>query len=300
MSERAPLTVDFRNTQEMLQLLPQPAQRSSKPLGWPGIHVQDHYQPAWETPEYHYASHMILVHGATHPMRVERWFDGRHQEEQMGGENNVVIVPAMTAHRANWAAAGPFALLFLEPDYLMHAAREMTRTDPVELRPHHAMPDPFVEHIGKALIAELNVNLGGSRLLVDSLTTALSIHLLRNYANLRQPLRAVVGGLSPLQLQQVVDFIQVHLAEDLTIGAIAELLEMSPYYFSRLFKQSMGLSPYQYVIQQRVERAALLLRTTALSIAAIATQVGFPNQNQLTIQFRKLMNTTPSHYRKHL
>ena len=48
-----------------------------------------------------------------------------------------------------------------------------------------------------------------------------------------------------------------------------------PYYFSRLFKQSMGVSPYQYIVQQRIERAKYLLRTTSLSVAAIALQVGF-------------------------
>lgn len=75
---------------------------------------------------------------------------------------------------------------------------------------------------------------------------------------------------------------------------------MSQYYFSRLFKQSTGVSPYQYVMQLRIERAKYLLQTTSLPIAAIAQQVGFTNQNQLTIQFRKFAQTTPSNYRKQL
>ncbi len=75
---------------------------------------------------------------------------------------------------------------------------------------------------------------------------------------------------------------------------------MSQYYFSRLFKQAMGVSPYQYVMQQRIERAKYLLRTTSLSVAEIAPQVGFSTQNQLTIQFRKFTGTTPSGYRKQL
>ncbi|MEY2832801.1 MAG: hypothetical protein RLZZ574_2059, partial [Cyanobacteriota bacterium] len=65
-------------------------------------------------------------------------------------------------------------------------------------------------------------------------------------------------------------------------------------------KRSVGLSPYQYVMQQRIERAAYLLRTTTLSVAAIALQVGFSTQNQLTIQFRKFWGTTPSNDRKQL
>jgi AraC family transcriptional regulator len=90
------------------------------------------------------------------------------------------------------------------------------------------------------------------------------------------------------------------LGEDLSIAAIANALEMSQYYFSRLFKQSLGLSPYQYVMRQRIQRAESLLKTTPLSIAAIAQQVGFSNQGQFTIQFRKFTGTTPSRYRKKL
>jgi AraC family transcriptional regulator len=102
------------------------------------------------------------------------------------------------------------------------------------------------------------------------------------------------------KMQQAIAYIHDHLAEDLTISAIADELEMSQYYFSRLFKQSIGVSPYRYVMEQRIEAAKHLLKKTSLPISMIADRVGFANQNQLTIQFRKLTGTTPSNYRKHL
>ncbi|QYO63938.1 helix-turn-helix domain-containing protein [Leptolyngbya sp. 7M] len=144
------------------------------------------------------------------------------------------------------------------------------------------------------------INAWGGRLFADSLTIALAIHLIRHYSDWQQPLRENIGGLSQRHLQQAIAYINEHLAEELSIAAIAGELEMSQYYFSRLFKQSVGLSPYQYVMQQRIKRAQALLKTTSLSILAIATQVGFSNQNQLTIQFRKFVGTTPSEYRKQL
>jgi AraC family transcriptional regulator len=137
-------------------------------------------------------------------------------------------------------------------------------------------------------------------LFVDSLTIALSIHLIRHYSDWQQPLRENIGGLSQRSLQKAIAYINEHLAEELSIAAIAGELEISQYYFSRLFKQSTGVSPYQYVMRLRIERATYLLRTTSLPISAIATQVGFSNQNQLTIQFRKFVGTTPSAYRKQL
>ncbi|MBF2028721.1 MAG: helix-turn-helix transcriptional regulator [Oscillatoriales cyanobacterium C42_A2020_001] len=300
MSETQPLTIDFTQEDEVLQILPRPALRSSANLGWNGIYVQQHWQPAWETPEYAHTRHMLLIHNPNVTIQAERSFDGRRQQEQFGGGNNIVIVPATVLHQANWNQESPFSLLFVEPDYLIQVARESVTTDRVQLTAQFAMHDPLIHQIGRSLTAELETNQLHSRLFVDSLTTALSIHLLRDYSDWQQPLREDTNGLPQRKLQQAIAYINENLVADLTIREIADELEMSQYYFSRLFKQSTGVSPYQYVMQQRIERAKYLLRTTSLSVAAIALQTGFSNQNQLTIQFRKFTGTTPSGYRKQL
>lgn len=299
MSETQPLTVDFTQADDVLQILPRPALRSSENLGWKGIYVQQHQQPAWETPEYAHIRHMLLIHKTVQTVQAERWFDGHREQEQLGGGNNIVIVPATVLHQANWNLRGSFFLLFLEPEHLIQVAHEAIATPYFKLIPHYAMSDRFIDQIGSSLVAQLETNSLGNRLFADSLTVALSIHLLRRYCDLQQ-LRQASGGLPPYKLQQALEFINEHLAEDLSLAAIANQLQMSQYYFSRLFKQSIGVSPYQYVMQRRVEQAETLLRTTSLSVAAIALRVGFANQNQLTIQFRKFTGTTPSNYRKQL
>jgi AraC family transcriptional regulator len=300
MADTPSKIVDFTQEEDVTQILPLPAIQSSENMGWQEIYVQQHQQPAWETPRYAHIRHMLLVHHIQPAIQAERHFDGRRQTEQLGGETNIVIVPAMVDHYANWSQSSTFSLLFLEPNALNQVAYDAIATDSVELIPHHAMQDPLIDQIGRSLTAELANHQLHSRLFVDSLKTALLIHLLRNYANLQQPIREYAGGLSRQKLQQTIEFINESLAEDLTVAAIAEQVGMSQYYFARLFKQSMGLSPYQYVMRLRVEKAALLLRTTSSSIAAIAAQTGFSNQNQFTIQFRKFMGATPSHYRMQL
>lgn len=300
MSETQSLTVDFAQADDVLQILPRLPLRSSENLGWNGIYVQQHHQPAWETPEYAHNRHMLIVHSPNVTTQSERWFDGRKHQEQVGGNHNIVIVPATVQHRANWNKESPFSLLFLEPDRLVQIARESVTAECVELIPHGAMQDPSIDQIGRLLTAELESNQFGSRIFVDSLTIALSIHLLRHYSDWQKPLREDGGGLPQRKLQQAIAYIHEHMVEDLSIVAIADELEMSQYYFSRLFKQSIGISPYQYVMQQRIERAKYLLRTTSLSVTAIAERVGFSTQNQLTIQFRKFTATTPSNYRRQL
>lgn len=170
MSETQPLTVDFTQEDDVLQILPRLALRSSDRMGWNGIYVQQHQQPAWETPDYAHTRHMLLVHSTNVAVQAERWFDGRRQQEQFGGRNNIAIVPATVEHRANWNRESPFSLLFLDRDRLVQVAYESVRTESVRLIPQYAMHDPLIEQIGKSLTAELETNLFGSQLFADSLT----------------------------------------------------------------------------------------------------------------------------------
>ena len=104
-------------------------------------------------------------------------------------------------------------------------------------------------------------------------------------------------GLTHLQLQQVLDYIQTHIDRDLSLAELAETLNLSPTYFASAFKQAIEVSPHQYVIQQRVERAKLMLSKTDLAIADIALQVGFSSQSHLTQQFKRLTGMTPKQIR---
>lgn len=300
MAEPPSLRVDFTQTDDILQILPRLPLRSSLNLGWQGVCVQNHRQPAWETPEYAYASHMILVHGTEQKIQSEQIFSGYKHQNQLDGNHNIVVVPATLSYQANWSQESDFILLFLQPEHLMQVAHEWGTTDRIELLPQAAMSDPLIDQIGRSLAAELEANESGSRLFVESLTTALSVHLLRRYSTWQPSLQEPIGGLPQRKLQQAIAYIQAHLADDLSLMEIANQLDMSQYYFSHLFKQSIGVSPYQYILQQRIERAKFLLRTTALPVATIAQQVGFSTQSQLTVHFRKLTGTTPTHYRKQL
>lgn len=102
-------------------------------------------------------------------------------------------------------------------------------------------------------------------------------------------------GLTRTQLQQVLDYINTHLARDLLLAEIAEVINISPTYFASLFKQATKIPPHQYVIQQRVERAKLMLSKTDLAIADIALQVGFSSQSHLTQQFKHLTGRSTTH-----
>jgi AraC family transcriptional regulator len=296
MAETSPLAVDFTQTNEVLQILPQPPLRSSQNLQWDGLYVQQHHQPAWETPEYSHIRHMLLIHTSQRAVQAERVLDGHRQTEQLR-DGNMVVVPATVQHQANWSEENTFTLLFLEPAHLTQVAHESIDLDRVELIPQFARLDPLIHQIGVSLSAELESPGLSDRLFVDALTTALSIHILRSYASRPQPLHEYTGGLSQRKLQQAIDYINTYLGEDLSLEAIAQTLGMSQYYFARLFKQSMGIAPYQYVIRQRVERAKQLLKQPELSISDIALQCGFASQGHLNLHFKRIVGATPRAFR---
>lgn len=135
------------------------------------------------------------------------------------------------------------------------------------------------------------------QLYVKSLTQILAIHLLRHYSTLTQSIASPNSSFSRIQLQQAIDYIHTYLNRDLSLAELASVVNISPTYFAILFKQEMGISPHQYVIQQRVERAKVMLMKTDLAIADIALKVGFSSQSHLTQQFKRFTGMTPKQVR---
>jgi len=100
------------------------------------------------------------------------------------------------------------------------------------------------------------------------------------------------------RLRRVLEYMQVHLDQELSLAALAAVAPMSPYDFSRLFKQSTGLSPHQYLLHQRVERAKHLLASPRRRIADVSQELGFPHQSHFATTFRALVGMTPREYQR--
>nr|WP_242053378.1 AraC family transcriptional regulator [Nostoc parmelioides] len=98
------------------------------------------------------------------------------------------------------------------------------------------------------------------------------------------------------RLQQVLSYIHSHLDQPIQLAELAEIYGLSPYYFCRLFKQLMGVAPYQYVLQQRMEKAKQLLQQGQYAIADIALMVGCADQSHLTKHFKKYTGVTPKYF----
>jgi AraC family transcriptional regulator len=185
-----------------------------------------------------------------------------------------------------------------EPQFLNQVATEHGLPADFELRHQVFFLDPTILHIAQLLKTEVVEGGVAGKLFVESLRNVLAVHLLRHYGQTPKLETAKDKRLSLLQLQQVKDHIEEHLADDLSLAELAAIVPMSEFHFARLFKASTGEAPYRYITQRRIERAKVLLSVTALSVAEIAYRVGFTNQSHFTAQFRKLVGATPKRYRE--
>jgi AraC family transcriptional regulator len=295
MSIAKPIFIDGTQKAPLLKLFPKPPLLSSQALGWEGICVQSHRQPAWETPHVCGPHHSIAVH--SEPFQTEHLLDSRRQREQIA-KGDIVIIPANTRSQHTWNQEVEFSLLLLEPTHMAQIAHESIDMDRVEILPYFATPDPLIYQICLALNSELASGGLCSRLYVDSLITTLTVRLLRQYSAQEPLIREYTDGLSRRKLQQVSEYIDEHLMENISLKELAAVVEMSPHYFTSLFKQSTGLSAYQYVIYRRMERAKQLLCRQSLSIVEVAQEVGFQSQSHFSSVFRKFVGTTPRIYRE--
>jgi AraC family transcriptional regulator len=160
---------------------------------------------------------------------------------------------------------------------------------------HVSLQDPLLSQIVTTLAQEIE---GGfaERILIDSLGTALCIRIAQHFVG-HLPLPTSNKGLSPERLQRVRDYIEAHLDESLSLTALADIACLSPYHFSRSFKQAAGVGPQRYVTQRRLERAKTLMRRTNQPLAWIAQEAGFADQSHLTAIFRREMGVTPGRFR---
>lgn len=106
------------------------------------------------------------------------------------------------------------------------------------------------------------------------------------------------GGLAPHRLREVKAFIHEKFAQDLNLDALAEVAGMSKYHFCRTFRHSTGVTPYQYLLEVRIDRAKRLLQSSDEALGQISREVGFNSQSQFNRAFRKLTGTTPGIFRR--
>lgn len=163
--------------------------------------------------------------------------------------------------------------------------------DRVDLAPKLGARDPMIEHVVRALAAEIAAPAPAGRIYADSLATALTTRLLQGFGAMGAAGRQT---LSKPQVRRIVEFVEENLDGELSLDLLSEVAGISIPHLTTLFRRTMGQSVHAYVMERRVERARALLLQRRMSIAQVALETGFAHQSHMARWMRRILGVTPS------
>jgi AraC family transcriptional regulator len=213
----------------------------------------------------------------------------------MGSPTHFSLHPSGMPHGRKSDGAQSLATVFSRA-YMDQAADEFLRRSSSEIISAPCAVDPVILSMGRVLREELLQGPIRDLLLVEAVGVVLTGQLVRRWSS--QPsLRQVRGQLSARQIRNTLDVIENSMSSGIRVRDLANQIGVGTHQFTRLFRQTMGCSPYRFVMLRRIERARFLLEKTALPLAEIALELGFVSQSHFTSVFRLEVRTTPQAYR---
>lgn len=216
-------------------------------------------------------------------------------------------VQIMQAGVRPWAHhKGSFSVLhlYVTPSFVDRVVFEnpLRESFVVELFDPHCATDPAMAVLGDLVLRELRCKRPLQRIRLETLMLKLVIDLVCRHSNASKLLaneeKAGIGRLSPHKLSVSTDYMLEHLSEDITLEHLAGLVGLSPFHFCRAFRESVGATPYQWLITRRMERAQCLLADPAMSVMDIAFETGFNSPSHFATAFRKSVGMTPTAFRR--
>lgn len=268
---------------------------SSAPLGWRGIVVERHRREAQELPESYVIGHGVAISTAKEPIPFG-WRDGKTWREAMWNPGDFHLVSHGERNTPRWLQTFDAISLVLDPQFVADVVRRGSAADRVEFATQRWAHDATIARYAEAFRRELAGDSAYGPLYADTLTIGYTLHLLSSYALARPKVPLPRGKLSSFQLRNVVDFIQSHLPENVSLVTLAEQAKVSPFHFARQFRATVGVPPHQFVLRQRIQRALGLIEAGRLPLAQIAVESGFHDQPHFIRAFRKVLGITPGMY----
>lgn len=188
-----------------------------------------------------------------------------------------------------------FCALSLDADKFRHHAPLQANAIERSLVPFRFCEDATVASIVSQMYAEAKDGCPSGRLYAESLSLALLSYVSARYADLDP--RTDRAKMSPSQRRRVIDFITGNLDQQITVSSLAKAVGMSAAHFSRSFRAEFGLSPYRFVLSERVAKAKTMLARSEWSIGYIAIELGFSSHSHFTKSFREITGMTPNEFR---
>lgn len=165
------------------------------------------------------------------------------------------LMPAGLPADVRWTGEKQSLVITFEESFIERLIGEAFDGKAPEVRSRAALSDPEIEALVSCLRHEMTRNSFCSRLCLDYVGASLLIRVFEAYGDGAKPRSLVRGGLAGRRRKRVVEFIEAHLSENLSLAALAAESGLSAHHFGKAFKGSFGVAPHRYVTMRRIHRA---------------------------------------------
>jgi AraC family transcriptional regulator len=265
---------------------------SSQGRGWTSMYASVQHETPCEALFEACPHHLIILHLDSAPSRRFATSESR----KIAGRGELFILPGGTSGEVRVDHPLESIHLYIHERVLREVDGTFGHTvaDPARILARFGARDPFLEHLGIAVLDLLEREDCHSAVQAEFLARALAAHLLSKHSNRTASIgeRRLKGSMTP-----VLNYMQVNFSRRLSIAELADIARLSEQQFSRRFKQLVGSTPHHHLLALRVERAKRMLQQE-LPIAEVAFECGFAHQEHLTHVFRRFTSLTPASYRR--
>ncbi|MDJ0600636.1 MAG: AraC family transcriptional regulator [Crocosphaera sp.] len=244
-----------------------------------------------------YEQHHIILNLKDEPHRVENWRDGEHRDF-LYQKNEIIVTPAGVSSGWKWHVKTKCIIITLDPTkFAKFAQTELgILLSTQQLKDLPQFLDEDITQSGIQLLEALQSEMG-SQVMFESFARIFLTKLILKYG-LQTEEYNFSKSFTAQQYKQVLDYIAINYGNNILLEDMVTQADLSPSHFSRLFKQTIGQSPYQFLMSYRIEQAKKMLDNPNALMIDIAMDCGFSDQAHFSRVFKKIEGVTPKKYRK--
>ena len=243
-----------------------------------------------EMPEGVFTEHHVLLNLCATPHRVQNWRDGVLRDFTFQ-KDDIIVTPAGMRSGWRWFATSDVIVVTLDPDKVARFAQTELGLllDPRQFRDMPQFSDPDLCAAGVMLRDALDGDDISSGVMFEAMSRVLLVKLLQRYGQRRAEDAA--------HYHRVLAHIRARLDQTISVDDMAREAGMSPSHFSRVFKETMGATPMQYVLAYRIEQATKMMADRGRPLGDIALACGFSDQAHFSRSFKQITGKTPRAFR---
>lgn len=192
----------------------------------------------------------------------------------------------------------PYVALFIDKAYLQNIVRLSCGPSEIVFNNGCSPVSYNLSYLLRLFTVEASQKQTGYKLILDNIADQISVLLIRELQNNLSLGHVERNYTDNRNINQAVEYLLECFHEDISLQELSRIANLSPYHFIRVFKEHMGQTPYQFLLDIKIKRAMELLKGSNLSITEISSRCGFASPSYFAVVFKKKTGVAPSYYRK--